>query len=258
MKATIVLPTYNESLNLERLVSELFACENVGNVVIVDDDSPDGTGAIADTLPARHAGRVFVLHRRGTRGYSAATREGMAIAINLGADCIVQMDADGSHNPIHLHDMLRAMEQADLVIGSRYVHGGRVVNWPLRRRCLSRFANAYVRRIVHLRTDDCTSGFRAWRPSLLQGLLARRRAWSDGYAFLVEMLVLAEREHARIVEVPIAFIERQEGRSKMSWRIIAESAIVPWALARQSRESAEAGESGQGTGVRGQGLGDRG
>jgi len=142
------------------------------------------------------------------------------------------MDADGSHDPAHITEMLRAAGHADLVIGSRYVRGGTVVNWPLRRRLLSRFANAYVRGILGLSVRDCTSGFRWWRTSLLERLIARPHLWSDGYAFLVEMLVLAERERARVIEVPIAFIERQQGLSKMSWRIIAESAVVPWRLRR--------------------------
>jgi dolichol-phosphate mannosyltransferase len=232
MSATIVLPTYNESPNLERLVDRLVALDSVAGVVIVDDDSPDGTGAIADALAARHRGVVHAVHREGPRGYSLASRKGIAHAIGLGTDFIVQMDADGSHDPAHITEMLRAAGHADLVIGSRYVRGGTVVNWPLRRRLLSRFANAYVRGILGLSVRDCTSGFRWWRTSLLERLIARPHLWSDGYAFLVEMLVLAERERARVIEVPIAFIERQQGLSKMSWRIIAESAVVPWRLRR--------------------------
>jgi dolichol-phosphate mannosyltransferase len=232
MRATVVLPTYNESLNLERLVTQLMACDTVASAVIVDDDSPDGTGAIADALEAQYRDRVYALHRYTRRGYSAASRHGMARAMDLGSDVIVQMDADRSHDPVHLADMFRALESADLVIGSRYVRGGTVVNWSRRRRWLSRYANVYVRRVGELATRDCTSGFRAWRRSLLANLLAQRTPWSEGYAFLVEMLFLAERAHARIVEVPIAFTERQGGRSKMSWKIIAESAIVPWTLDR--------------------------
>ena len=233
MTAAIVIPTYNESLNLERLVTQLMSYEIVTGVVIVDDASPDGTAIIADSLAVRHGGRVSVIHRHGTRGYSPASRDGMRFALGLRADFIVQMDADGSHNPIHLAEMFRAMDRADLVIGSRYVPGGAVVNWPLRRRWLSRFANAYVRRVLRLETSDCTSGFRSWRRSLLERLLRQRRAWSAGYAFLVEMLFLARLENASIVEVPITFIERQHGHSKMSWRVILESALVPWTLVRQ-------------------------
>lgn len=233
MTATVVLPTYNESRNLESLVTQLMACDSVARAVIVDDDSPDGTGAIADALEAQYRDRVYALHRYSTRGYSAASRYGMACALDLGTDVIVQMDADRSHNPAHLADMFRALENADLVIGSRYVRGGTIENWSLTRRWLSRSANVYVRRVVDLSTRDCTSGFRAWRSSLLAKLLAQRKLWSDGYAFLVEMVFLAERAHARIAEVPIAFTERQEGRSKMSWKIIAESAIVPWTLDRK-------------------------
>lgn len=233
MSATVVVPTYNESLTLERLVPQLMTCSAVAGVVIVDDQSPDGTGAVADRLAVRYPGRVHVVHRRGVRGYSPASREGMAVALDLGTDFIIQMDADGSHAPEHIPQLLHGMMQADVAIGSRYVPGGRVVNWPLRRRWLSRLANAYVRNVLRLRTRDCTSGFRSWRRPLLQRLVTRPRAWSEGYAFLVEMVCLAHREHARIAEVPIVFVERQLGVSKMSWRVIAESAVVPWALARE-------------------------
>jgi dolichol-phosphate mannosyltransferase len=230
--ATVVLPTYNEALNLESLVTELLARPVVAGVVVVDDNSPDGTGQIADRLTLRHRGRVHVLHRQGPRGYSPAARDGMAHAASFGTEFIVQMDADGSHDPVHLEDMLLAAAHADLVIGSRYVRGGSVVNWSWQRRWLSRFANAYVRRVLHLKIRDCTSGFRVWRRVLLERLIGRQRAWSEGYAFLVEMVFLAEREHARMAEIPIAFVERQLGLSKMSWRIIAESAVVPWMLVR--------------------------
>jgi dolichol-phosphate mannosyltransferase len=234
MLSTVVLPTYNESLNLQRLVTQLMGCDRVSSVVVVDDDSPDGTGAIADALEAQYPDRVYTVHRHSKRGYGAASRHGMARAMDLGTDVIVQMDADGSHDPAHLADMFRALEGADLVIGSRYVVGGTVVNWPLRRRWLSRYANVYVRRVVDLSMNDCTSGFRVWRRSLVANLLAQRKPWSEGYAFLVEMVFLAERAHARIVEVPIAFTERQEGHSKMSWKIIAESVVVPWTLRQRS------------------------
>jgi dolichol-phosphate mannosyltransferase len=237
MSAAVVLPTYNESLNLEPLVARLLACDEVASVVIVDDDSPDGTGAIADRLAARYRGRVHAVHRTGPRGYSPATREGMALALELGADFVVQMDADGSHDPSQIPEMRASAAHADLVIGSRYVRGGSVVNWPLRRRLLSMFANAYVRGVLHLPARDCTSGFRWWRRPLLERLVAQPRRWSDGYAFLVEMLFLAARERARIVEIPIAFVERTQGRSKMSWRIMAESGVVPWRLAREGRRA---------------------
>src|SRR5262245_26804445 len=175
MRASVVVPTYNEASNLEHLVTQLASHDSVANVIVVDDASPDGTGAIADALAARYPGRVRAVHRRGRRGYSPATRDGIAVASGLPPDAIVQMDADGSHDPAHLSDMLRALESSDLVIGSRYVRGGTVVNWPLRRRWLSRFANGYVRSVLSLGTHDSTSGFRAWRRPLLERLMARPR-----------------------------------------------------------------------------------
>jgi len=239
MKAVIVLPTYNESPNLAPLVERILRYDAVAAIVIVDDDSPDGTGTIADALETQHRSRVRVVHRRGRRGYGPASREGFGIAMQLSTDVIVQMDADGSHDPVHIPDMLAAAERAGLVIGSRYVAGGKVVNWPLRRRLLSRFANAYVQRVLHLPTRDCTSGFRVWRRSLLERLMTLPRDWSDGYAFLVQMLFLAVRERSAIVEIPIVFIERHHGRSKMSLRIMAESGVVPWRLRQEMRRASE-------------------
>jgi dolichol-phosphate mannosyltransferase len=232
----IVLPTYNERANIERLVTHLVEVDGVTRIIIADDESPDGTGTIADDLARRLPGRIHVLHRTGARGYGMACREAMALALQSGADFIVQMDADGSHDPSFIPEMVAAAAGADVTIGSRYVPGGTVVNWPWRRRVLSRFANFYVRALLALPTRDCTSGFRCWRPGALAAAL-RYRTRSNGYAFLVEMLWAAVSAGASVAEVPIAFVEREHGVSKMSRRVIAESAIVPWRLRRQPAAS---------------------
>jgi dolichol-phosphate mannosyltransferase len=229
----IVLATYNERPNIERLVTRLADLDGVVRIIVADDQSPDGTGAIADDLARRFPGRVHVLHRSGPRGYGMACREAMALALESAVDFIVQMDADGSHDPSFIQDMVAAGEGADVTIGSRYVAGGSVINWPWRRHVLSRFANVYVRALLALPARDCTSGFRCWRPSALAAAL-RYRSRSNGYAFLVEMLWAAVSAGASVAEVPIAFVEREHGVSKMSHRVIAESAIVPWRLRRQA------------------------
>lgn len=230
----VVLPTYNERSNIERMLTRLAALDAVTGIVVADDQSPDGTGAAADALAAQYPGRIHVLHRSGPRGYGQATRDGMELAISRGADLVLQMDADGSHDPQFIPAMIATTADADVSIGSRYVPGGSVVNWPLRRRLLSRFANFYVRTILGLPARDCTSGFRCWRAGVLAPAL-QQRTRSNGYAFLVEMLWGAVRGGARVAEVPIAFIEREHGVSKMSRRVIAESVVIPWRLRRQRK-----------------------
>ncbi len=198
-------------------------------VLVVDDQSPDGTGAVADDVARQHPGRVDVLHRTTKRGFGRSYIDGIKRSIAGGADLICQMDADFSHDPARLPDLLAAAANADLVIGSRYVPGGAVVNWPRRRRLLSRFANMYVRAATHVKARDCTSGYRCWRREALASLPLDQFV-SDGYSFLVEMLFVASRQRRRIVEVPITYTERREGQSKMSRAVIVESAITPWRL----------------------------
>jgi dolichol-phosphate mannosyltransferase len=227
MNAAVVIATYNERENLAGLVASVL--ENPGyRVIVVDDDSPDGTGAIADELEAS-TGRVTVIHRKTARGLGRSLVAGLKRALAEGADLIFQMDADFSHDPKYLPEMAAATADADLVIGSRYVRGVSVVNWPLHRIILSSFANQYIRAITGLEINDCTSGFRCWRRAALariplDGLI------SDGYAFLVEQLHLARHHGCRVREVPIIFVERREGASKVSGRVLIESAIVPWRL----------------------------
>jgi dolichol-phosphate mannosyltransferase len=235
VNAVVIIPTYNERENIPPLVEALLHHDGV-RVLVVDDQSPDGTGAVADEMAARHPGRVDVLHRRSNRGFGRSYIDGIAHALTTGADLICQMDADFSHDPARLPALLAAARDADVVIGSRYVEGGGVVNWPLHRRLLSRFANAYVRAITHVTAHDCTSGFRCWRREALASLPLDTFV-SDGYSFLVEMLFVASRQGRRIAEVPIVYVERREGQSKMSRAVIVESAITPWRLVAQRKRA---------------------
>ena len=231
--ALVVIPTYNERENLPVLVNGLMQHANV-RVLVVDDKSPDGTGDIADALAAAHPGRVEVLHRTGPRGFGRSYTDGLTRALREPVDVICQMDADLSHDPRQLPDLIAASEHADVVIGSRYVPGGRIVNWPPRRRVLSRMANMYLRAITRLGARDCTSGYRCWRREALAALPLESFI-SDGYSFLIEMLYAAAGRHDRIAEVPITFVERREGVSKLSTAVLIESALTPWRLVARSR-----------------------
>ena len=226
--ALVIVPTFNERDNLPLLVDALMKYPDV-NVLVVDDASPDGTGEVADTLARRHAGRIAVLHRTDRPGLGRSYIAGIRWAIARPVDVICQMDADLSHDPRHLGDLIAATSHADVVLGSRYIPGGGIVNWPMRRRFLSRFANTYVRVITRMPTHDCTSGYRCWRRAMLASLPLDRFT-SDGYSFLVEMLYVAYGLGARIAEVPITFVERRQGESKMSTRVMLESALTPWRL----------------------------
>jgi dolichol-phosphate mannosyltransferase len=198
--------------------------------MVVDDQSPDGTGEVADALARDHPGRVEVLHRTANRGLGRSYVDGLRRALGQPVDLICQMDADLSHDPVHLPALMTAAAQADVVIGSRYIPGGAIVNWPLRRKLLSRFANVYIRTVTRLTARDCTSGYRCWRREALAALPLDRFI-SDGYSFLVEMLYLAAQRGCRIGEVPITFVERRQGESKLSRAVLIESAITPWRLA---------------------------
>jgi dolichol-phosphate mannosyltransferase len=233
MNALVIVPTYNEHENIPTLVTRLLRHDGV-RVLIVDDQSPDGTGAAADALARQHPHRVEVLHRTSRRGFGRSYVDGIRHALAGPADLICQMDADFSHDPDRLPDLLAAADRADLVIGSRYVAGGAIVNWPAHRRLLSRFANMYVRTITRVDARDCTSGYRCWHREALASLQLDRFV-SDGYSFLVEMLFVAASQHRRIAEVPITYLERREGQSKMSRAVIVESAITPWRLIARGR-----------------------
>lgn len=200
-------------------------------VLVVDDNSADGTGQVADQLAAEFPGRVRVLHRAGPRGLGAAYVEAFHFLDSEGSrsDFLVQMDADLSHDPRHLPAILARAAETDVVVGSRYVAGGTILNWRLRRRLLSRFANAYVRTLAGVGARDCTSGYRCWRRSAV-ARLPLDDIGSNGYAFLVEMIWYATRFGMTIAEEPIAFVERREGQSKMSWKVVRESVALPWKL----------------------------
>jgi dolichol-phosphate mannosyltransferase len=224
----VVVPTYNERLNLPVLVRGLMLHPRL-RMLVVDDQSPDGTGQLADELSQEYAGRIEVMHRQGQRGLGRSYIDGLRKAIAEPVDVVCQMDADLSHDPKQLPDLINALDAADLAIGSRYIPGGAIVNWPPHRRLLSRFANQYIRGVTRLDVHDCTSGYRCWRRTALAAL-PLDRFFSDGYSFLVEMLFVAARSGCRIAEVPITFVERLEGVSKLSSGVLLESAITPWRL----------------------------
>lgn len=229
MDVLVVIPTYNERDNLPGLVRAVLAVPT-HRVMVVDDGSPDGTGAIADALAAEFPGRVEVVHRTGKRGLGRSYVDGLRRALDEGrADLICQMDADWSHDPRFLPDMVAACAVHDVVIGSRYLQGVSVVNWPLRRIFLSAFANRYIHAVTGLRINDCTSGFRCWRRATL-ARMPLDSVVSDGYAFLVEMIYEAHVRGASIGEVPIIFVERRVGSSKLSGNVILESMLTPWLL----------------------------
>jgi dolichol-phosphate mannosyltransferase len=229
VSAIVIIPTYNERENLAAIVERVLAIESM-RAMIVDDASPDGTGEEADRLRSRYGDRLLVRHRSGPRGLGRSYADGMQMALGTDAALICQMDADFSHDPGDLPRLIEATGSADLVLGSRYVPGGSVHNWPRRRMILSAVANRYVRAITRLPVRDCTSGFRCWRRELL-ARLPLERILSDGYAFQVELAWEAHTRGARIAEVPIAFVERRQGASKMSATVIAESVLLPWRLA---------------------------
>lgn len=243
MKIVVITPTYNEAENLPRLVSALFSLPLDLRVLVVDDASPDGTGAAADDLSRRYAGRVSVIHRAGKRGLRTAYLEGFASALASDADAIVQMDADFSHDPSALAGMVERLAACDVVLGSRYVEGGSVdERWPLWRKGLSAFGNFYARAILGLPLRDVTTGYRMWRRETLEGLpLDRIRA--NGYIFLVEMAYLARCLEYQIGEAPIHFADRRWGKSKMSFKIQAEAAVRVWQVLWRYRDLRKRGKS---------------
>lgn len=233
MRPLVIIPTYNERPNVRPLLEQLLALGDL-RILIVDDASPDGTGQIAEEYAAVNRARVQVLHRTGRRGLGLSYIDGMYLALRTDASHICQMDADLSHDPADIPRLLKAAESADVVIGSRYVEGGRIDNWPLRRRLLSAFANRYIRAITRLSVRDCTSGFRCWRREALERMpLASIR--SEGYAFVVELAFEAARAGLRCAEIPITFVERRTGASKLSGMVIIESIIMPWRLAARPK-----------------------
>jgi dolichol-phosphate mannosyltransferase len=221
MKTLVIMPTYNESMNIEHSVSGLFAHNPEVSLLIVDDGSPDGTGAIADRL-ATSDERISVMHRTEKAGLAGAYKAGFAWGIERGFEYLVEMDADGSHRAQDLPSLLAAAPNSDLVIGARWVKGGRVENWPLRRKILSQGGNIYARVMLASKVHDMTAGFRVYKASLLNRLNLNDLS-ARGYSFQVEMTRKSQQAKAIITEVPITFIEREHGVSKMSQSIVIEA-----------------------------------
>ncbi len=227
-RTLIVVPTYNERENVGALVVQLLQIAPEADVLIIDDNSPDDTVAFAQKLFGADQ-RFSTLARTGARSYGRSLLDGYHIAVERGYARLVQLDADFSHDPKMVPVLINASREADVVIGSRYCRRGRVVNWPWHRRLLSRFANQYVSRITGLKVSDGTSGFRCYTRRALQCLIDTRIT-SEGYAFLVETVFRAQREGLRTLEIPITFMDRRAGQSKMSGKVIFESALKPWRL----------------------------
>jgi dolichol-phosphate mannosyltransferase len=228
LKAIVIIPTYNEHENIARLAGEILKQDPALNILIVDDNSPDGTGRIADELAATEK-RIRVIHRNGKLGLGSAYRAGFKVALEMGADYLIEMDADFSHDPAVLPVFLETIRKCDLVIGSRYLNGVSVVNWPIRRLMLSYFASVYTRFVTGLDIRDCTSGFKCFSRAAIEAIdLDRVR--SDGYSFQIEMNYRCKEKGFRIAEVPIIFIDRHAGTSKMSKKIVREAVVMVWKL----------------------------
>jgi dolichol-phosphate mannosyltransferase len=227
-RAIVVVPTYNEAENLPLLVPKILERDPRLEILVVDDDSPDGTGRIADEFAAREP-RVHVLHRTAKAGLGAAYRAGLRRALELGADFVIQMDADFSHPPEALSELLREIEEHDVVLGSRYLDGITVVNWPIERILISYFGNWYVRKVTGLPITDTTGGFRCIRAELLESL-DFERIRSTGYAFQIELNYRFVKRRARIKEIPFFFVDRTRGDSKLSLGIAVEALWIAWWL----------------------------
>ncbi len=231
MSTIVVIPTYNERENLPTLIEKLFSLP-IGDLelLIVDDNSPDGTGQLADEFARQRPGKVHTLHRSGKLGLGTAYVSGFKQALELGADRVIQMDADFSHPPEKLVEMLQASDTCDLVIGSRYIQGGSLdKDWPFYRKALSGFGNYYARTLLGVKIHDITAGFRLWNRTALQRIpLDRIR--SNGYMFQVEMAYVASLLGFKVIEVPIYFAERKYGKSKIDFSIQVEAAVSVWKL----------------------------
>ncbi|TDE09534.1 polyprenol monophosphomannose synthase [Jiangella asiatica] len=232
----VVIPTYNEALTIAKAIDRTRSAVPHAHVLVVDDASPDGTGAIVDEI-AELDDHVHVLHRAGKQGLGAAYVAGFGWGLGRDYELLVEMDADGSHQPEELPRLLHAAEQADLVLGSRYVPGGRVVNWPWRREALSRLGNTYTRLALGTTLRDATGGFRVFRGDALRQLDVDTVA-SQGYCFQVDLAWRAVRAGLRVIEVPITFVEREQGESKMDGTIVREAflRLTQWGAAHRVRQ----------------------
>lgn len=229
MESLVIVPTLNERENLEKLIPEVLAVDEGIDVLVVDDNSSDGTGEVAEQF-ARETGRVHVLHRPGKMGLGSAYIDGFKYALaNTQAKYVFEMDADFSHDPKHLPSFLEAIKEADLVVGSRYLTGISIVNWPLNRLIISKFGNWYARMITGLRFTDVTAGYKCFRRELLEQL-DLDDIHSNGYSFQIEMTYIVWKQGFRVKEVPIIFVERESGDSKITFGIQWEAVWRMWEL----------------------------
>jgi len=222
MQAIVVIPTYNERESLVQVVDKIQHCVNDLHILIVDDNSPDGTGEIAEDLSRKNPGKLFVLHRERKEGLGRAYVDGFSHILKKNYEVILQMDADLSHDPCFLPLFLEQIRDSDLVLGSRYLHGIRIMNWDLKRLMLSILGTRYVQIITRMPFTDTTSGFKCWRRETLESV-GVEEAFSNGYLFQIEMTDRTYRKKLKIVELPITFFERSNGRSKMNRKIIWEA-----------------------------------
>ena len=236
VRVLVIIPTYDERENIERIVERVVAATPSAHVLVVDDASPDGTGKLADAI-AEDDERVHVMHRAGKAGLGAAYIAGFDWGLTNGFDVIVEMDADGSHAPEQLPRMLAALDHADVVLGSRWIPGGAVVNWPRRRKALSLGGNLYTRMALGIELHDATGGYRAYRRSVLEGIDYAGVA-SQGYCFQVDLARRALDAGYQVVEVPITFVERERGESKMSGEIVREAfwRVTKWGAAYRGNQ----------------------
>jgi len=228
-RVVVVIPTYNERENIQWLVPEILGAAREIAVLIVDDNSPDGTGEVADQLANAHPGRAEVLHRPAKNGIGPAYVAGFQRALAMKPDLIAQMDADRSHLPTDLLKLIEAAQNADLVIGSRYVEGGATRGWPIHRRLMSRFGGIYARTVLGVPISDMTGGFKVYRRETLAALEVATLQ-SDGYVFQIETTFRAIKQGFRVVEVPIIFVDRVAGKSKLSRGIVIEAMLTVWKL----------------------------
>ncbi len=228
MKTLVIIPTYNESENIERIVPEILDKDQSIDVLIVDDNSPDGTGELADKMAEKNS-KIFVIHREKKSGLGTAYKAGFRYAIENGYDYIFEMDADFSHDPKCIPSFLEAIKEADLVLGSRYISGVNVINWPMSRLLLSYYANVYTRLVTGLPVKDATGGFKCFRRKVLESV-DLDKVKSEGYSFQIEVSLRAWKKGFKIKEIPIVFEDRREGRSKMSKKIVREAVWMVWKL----------------------------
>lgn len=236
---SIILPTYNEVDNFKKIVREIltvFRDHNInGNIIIVDDNSPDGTGIMAQRLSENMRKTLYVINRERKMGLGSAYISGFKKALYLGADYIFEMDADFSHNPHSIPSFLQAMKDSDLAIGSRYIQGGSTKNWELYRKLISKFGTIYAKKVLNLEINDLTSGFRCYKRQVLENLNLDQ-IQSDGYSFQIEMAYKTKQAGFKIKEIPITFADRQKGISKFSKKIFYEAFTIVWKLRLSQRK----------------------